>query len=88
MNTTYANSIEAIEAVELTKGYRIEAVLKSGERQVIKKKSNKKPKAVQLHSARVNGNASDYNHPSAYFRFAVKVDSWDADTHLQGFAVQ
>ena len=88
MNTTYANSIEAIEAIELTKGYRIEAVLKSGERQVIKKKSNKKPKAVQLHSAVVNGNAPDYTHPSAYFRFAVKVDSCWAHNHLKGFSVQ
>lgn len=88
MNITYANSIEVIEAIELTKGFRIEAVLKSGERQVIKKKSNKKPKAVQLHSAAVNGNAPDAAHPSAYFRFAMKVDSWDADTHLKGFAVQ
>lgn len=88
MNITYANSIEAIEAIELTKGYRIEAVLKSGERQVIKNKSTRKPKAVQLHSAVVNGNARDYTHPSAYFRFAMKVDSWDADSHLKGFSVE
>tara|TARA_B100000780_G_scaffold131883_1_gene92480 strand:+ start:6807 stop:7064 length:258 start_codon:yes stop_codon:yes gene_type:complete len=56
MNKELSENILAIEAIKITGGFRIEAVMQSGEREVIKGKSTRKPSMVQLHSWSVNGN--------------------------------
>ena len=56
MNKDLAQNILAIEAVQITGGFRIYAVMQSGEREVIKGKSVRKPSSAHLHSWSVRGN--------------------------------
>ena len=87
MNIEIANSIAGIEAIEIKGGYyRIEAVLESGEREVLKKKSTSLPKMVQLYSVEMNGNRRGAGLPS-YFTFAKSVKAWDKEYHIRGFTV-
>ena len=96
MNSTQLlNQIDHIEAVAVAVGnktkYRIDAVLESGDKVVLKKSSNKIPKAVQLYNSYVNGNAT-HGTPACYFGFTAKPDSWhtrfrEEDKHLKSYKV-
>lgn len=80
------DNIVSVQAEELPAGgYRIVALNEDGSREVIKKKSAKRPVAVQAHTKRVNGNAR--SGLSLFFKFAKKIDSWDRDSHYQTFIV-
>lgn len=79
--------IVAAHAVPLKKGYRIEVELTLGERIVIKKKSNKAPQMVQLHTSHVNGNAS-WTTEGTFFTFAKSVHRFDKENHLAGYPVR
>ena len=72
MNKELSENILAIEAIEIKGGFRIEAVMKSGEREVIKGKSTRKPSMVQLHSWSVNGNYRG-DGIGQYFTFAKSI---------------
>ena len=96
MNSTQLlNSIDHIEAVAVAVGsqtkYRIDAVLESGEKIVLKKAGNKIPKAVQLYNKYVNLNAK-HGTEACYFGFTAKPDSWHTkwkqeDKHLKSYQV-
>lgn len=80
------DNIVSVQAEELPAGgYRIVALMEDGEREVIKKKSTKRPVAVQAHTAMVNGNAR--SGLSKFFKFAKKADSWDRNSHYKTFSV-
>jgi len=72
MNKELAENILAVEAIEIKGGFRIEAVMQSGEREVIKGKSTRKPSMVQLHSWPVNGNYRG-DGLGQYFTFAKSI---------------
>jgi len=89
------NEIIHIEAVALAMGkktkYRIDAVLNSGDRIVLKKQSTRLPKAVQLYNHYVNCNAK-HGTEGCYFGFTAKPDAWhtkwnDAHKHLKSYPV-
>lgn len=96
MNSTQLlNSIDHIEAVAVAVGsqtkYRIDAVLESGEKIVLKKTSNKIPKAVQLYNKYVNAVAK-HGTEACYFGFTAKPDSWHTKwkqeyKHLKSYQV-
>ena len=86
MNKDLAQNILTIEAVEITGGFRIDAVMQSGEREVIKGKSTRKPSMVQLHSWRVNGNYRG-DGLGQYFTFAKSIDSFNKSCWLKSFVV-
>ena len=96
MNSTQLlNEIDHIEAVAFTVGsktkYRIDAVLESGRKIVLKKAGNKIPKAAQLYNTYVNGNAV-HGTEACYFGFTAKPDSWhtrfrEQDKHLKSYQV-
>ncbi len=77
--------IASVHAVEIKGGFRIEIELNDGERIVIKKKSTRAAKMVQLFDFHVNGNS--HGGPSAYFTFAKSVDSYYKQQHLKGYHV-
>lgn len=72
--THLTDSIAAVEAVEIKGGYRIEAVLADGSREVLKKKSTRKPTVVQAYAFRVNGNFRGEGL-GAHIAFTKTVDS-------------
>ncbi len=77
--------IVSVHAVEIKGGFRVEVELKDGERVVIKQKSSRAPKMVQLFDFHVNGNS--HGGSSAYFTFAKSVDSYYKTNHLKGYPV-
>tara|TARA_R110000824_G_C14943490_1_gene650128 strand:- start:324 stop:608 length:285 start_codon:yes stop_codon:yes gene_type:complete len=84
--TELLNAIVKIQAIELDKGFKIEAVLESGEKIVLKEKSNKKPAAVQLYGHVVNHSVRGDGTLFSFTRAAPKTHSWGA-SHLKSFAV-
>ena len=72
MNKELAEHICEIVAVEIKRGYRIEAVFHSGGREVIKGQSTRKPSMVQLHDCPVNGNFRG-DGIGQYFTFSKSV---------------
>ena len=86
MNKELSENILAIQAIEINGGFRIEAVMQSGEREVIKNKSTRKPSMVQLHSWGVNGNFRG-DGLGQYFTFAKSIDSWNKSCWLKSFVV-
>ena len=86
MNKELAENILAVEAIEIKGGFRIEAVMQSGEREVIKAKSTRMPSMVQLYSSRVNGNYQG-DGIAQHFTFAKSIDSWEKSSWLKSFAV-
>jgi len=96
MNSTQLlNLIDHVEAVAVAAGsktkYRIDAVLESGEKIVLKKTSTRIPKAVQLYNTYVNGNAT-HGTEACYFGFTAKPDTWhtsfrEQDKHLKSYQV-
>lgn len=82
------DNIYAIQAEELPSGhFRIVAVMKNGDREVLKKKSTRRPVAVQAYTDWVNGNARTMDSLSAYFKFAKNIDRWDRGSHYKTFSV-
>jgi len=86
MNKELSENILAIESIEIDGGFRIEAVMQSGEREVIKKKSTRKPSMVQLHSGSVNGNFHG-DGIGQYFTFAKSIDSFNKSCWIKSFVV-
>ena len=78
--------ISQVKAVDLESGFRIEAVLISGEIVVLKAKSNKKPAMVQLYDGTVNYSCSGEGGFFTYSKAAPKENFW-GDKHLKGYAV-
>jgi len=86
MNTELASMINRIQAIETPKGFRIEAVLESGEVEVIKQNSTRKPTMVQLYSIGVNGNFRG-DGLGNNFTFSKSIDSYYKGCHLKSFLV-
>tara|TARA_R110000751_G_scaffold191_2_gene998 strand:+ start:466 stop:741 length:276 start_codon:yes stop_codon:yes gene_type:complete len=78
-------NVDAVEAVAIKGGFRVDAVMKSGERVVLKNKSTRKPAMVQMHSRDVNGNCP--KGLGIFFTFAKTVDSFNKDSWLKSFQV-
>lgn len=79
-------TVTEVYAIPLTKGFRIEIEHADGSREVIKKKSTRRPVMVQLHNATVNGNAST---PTArFFTFSKTIESYNREHHLKSFVVE
>jgi len=85
--TELLKNISAVVAVEVNKGFRIEAELLQGGRIVLKKLSTRKPSAIQLYSCRGNGNASN-DSEGKFFGFAKKIDSNLKSAHLKTYLVK
>ncbi|CAH9011767.1 hypothetical protein VP121E341_P0021 [Vibrio phage 121E34-1] len=77
--------VTSVHAVEIKGGFRVEIEIKGGDRVVIKKKSTRAPKMVQLFDFWINGNSS--GGAGAYFTFAQSVDSSYKENHLKGYLV-
>jgi len=87
MDKELAENIIAVEAITIKGGFfRIEAVMQSGEREVIKAKSTRMPTMVQLYSSRVNGNYQG-DGIAQHFTFAKSIDSWEKSSWLKSFVV-
>lgn len=87
MNKELSEHICEIVAVEIKGGFRIDAVMQSGEREVIKGKSTRKPSMVQLHSWSVNGNYRG-DGLGQYFTFSKSIDSFNKSCWLKSFVVR
>lgn len=86
INKEIANSILSIEAVEIKGGFRIDAVMTSGEREVIKGKSTRKPSMVQLFSCHANGNFRG-DGLGANFTFSKSIEPFYRNCWLKSFVV-
>jgi hypothetical protein len=91
--TELVQQIDAVYAVPLKKGFRIEAALENGTRIVLKNTSTNKPAAVQLYEGVANWNSSK-NSIGRHFTFSNTVDKsgnggnlgWGGN-HLRSFPV-
>lgn len=81
------DKIVAVYAVELKKGFRIDAELESGEIVNIKGKSTRKPEKVQLYDAIVNHNATPGSH-GVVFTFAKTILAFHRKSHLKTYTVK
>jgi hypothetical protein len=79
-------TIKSVESIEINGGFRIEVILKSGEREVIKAKSTRKPSVVQLYSFGINGNYRG-DGLGYFFTFSKTVDAYYRDAHIKTFEV-
>ena len=82
-------TIEVIEAIKLKNGkFQIDAVFSNGERETIRKQSNKKPSVVQAYTFPANGNhRGEVEDIGRNFTFSKSVPSYYKDAHIKSFIV-
>jgi len=80
------NEIEAVIAVAIKGGYQVLAVDAQGNQEIIKKKSTRLPKMVQLYKGHMNGNYQG-DGIAKHFTFSQSIDSWYKESHIKSFKV-